>query len=212
MYDYLIATDEGLAQSISENGEKEEISGNDGDNGDNAGNAKEDAELLGDSENGEVSSEKEDTNAESEEDSEDFALEDSSESENENENENRETQNDEYNVSRGIDFESMISFLSSFSFRRGCSDKLLDATIRFALRPPHWPNGASWKPGYRSLFLFHTQAQRCLSLCRHRKRTTEFWQRFRSTIRRVTGIPFLSDFRSTFHRSSRSTIGGSGLA
>ena len=116
MYDYLIATDEGLAQSISENGEKEEISGNDGSNGDNAGNAKEDAELLGDSENEEVSSEKEDANSESEEDSEDFALEDSSESENENENENKGTQNDEYNVSRGIDFESMISFLFLFFF------------------------------------------------------------------------------------------------
>lgn len=204
MYDYLIATDEGLAQSIPENSEKEENDGNSGTN------AKEDAELLGDSEN----EKDEDSEIEKDEDSEiekddsdDFDLEDSSEPEKETE----ETQNDEYNVSRGIDFESFLfSSLLLFS-RRGRSHQLFDARLRFALRSPHRPNGASWKPGYTSLHPFHTQAQRSLSSYQPRTRINAFWPRSRSTILRGMDIPFRSDFRSTFHRSSRSAIGRGGL-
>ena len=204
MYDYLIATDEGLAQSIPENSEKEENGGNSGTN------AKEDAELLGDSENekDEDSEIEKDVDSEIEkDDSDDFDLEDSSEPEKETE----ETQNDEYNVSRGIDFESFLfSSLLLFS-RRGRSHQLFDARLRFALRSPHRPNGASWKPGYASLHPFHTQAQRSLSSCQPRTRTNAFWPRSRSTILRGMGIPFRSDFRSTSPRSSRSAIGRGGL-
>ncbi|CBK24172.2 uncharacterized protein [Blastocystis hominis] len=105
MYDYLIATDEGLAQSIPENSEKEENGGNSGTN------AKEDAELLGDSENekDEDSEIEKDVDSEIEkDDSDDFDLEDSSEPEKETE----ETQNDEYNVSRGIDFENVAAVIN----------------------------------------------------------------------------------------------------
>ena len=146
MYDYLIATDEGLAQSIPENSEKEENGGT---------NAKEDAELLGedsenekdeDSENekDEDSEMEKDIDSEMEDDSEDFDLEDSSEPEKENE----ETQTDEYNVSRGIDFESFLFSPLLLLSRRGCRYQLFNACLRFALRSPHWPNGASWKSGY----------------------------------------------------------------
>ena len=160
MYDYLIATDEGLAQSIPENSEKEENGGT---------NAKEDAELLGeDSENEkdedsemekdidsemekDIDSEMEkDIDSEMEDDSEDFDLEDSSEPEKENED----TQTDEYNVSRGIDFESFLFSPLLLLSRRGCRYQLFNACLRFALRSPHWPNGASWKSGYASLLSF----------------------------------------------------------
>ena len=225
MYDYLIATDEGLAQSIPENSEKEENGGT---------NAKEDAELLGedsenekdeDSENEkdedsemekdidsemekDIDSEMEkDIDSEMEDDSEDFDLEDSSEPEKENE----ETQTDEYNVSRGIDFESFLFSPLLLLSRRGCSHQLFNACLRFALRSPHWPNGASWKSGYVSLTLFHLQARRSLSSFQRRTRTSGFWQRSRSTILRGMAIPFLSDFRSTFRRSSRLAIGRGGL-
>ena len=154
MYDYLIATDEGLAQSISQNGEKEEASEA---NGINGTNAKEDAELLGDSEketidseneaidseNEAIDSEKETIDSENEDDNEDFALEDSSQSEKEDE----ETQTDDYNVSRGIDFEGISFFSLSSFYRRGCSHKLLNACLCFALRSSHWPNRSSWKLG-----------------------------------------------------------------
>ena len=144
MYDYLIATDEGLAQSIPENSEKEENGGT---------NAKEDAELLGeDSENekDEDSEMEKDIDSEMEDDSEDFDLEDSSEPEKENED----TQTDEYNVSRGIDFESFLFSPLLLLSRRGCRYQLFNACLRFALRSPHWPNGASWKSGYASLLSF----------------------------------------------------------
>ena len=217
MYDYLIATDEGLAQSIPENSEKEENGGT---------NAKEDAELLGeDSENEkDVDSENEKDedsemekdidsemekgiDSEMEDDSEDFDLEDSSEPEKENE----ETQADEYNVSRGIDFESFLFSPLLLLSRRSRRHQLFNACLRFALRSPHWPNGASWKPGYASLTLFHMQARRSLSSFQRRTRTSGFWQRSRSTILRGMAIPFLSDFRSTFRRSSRLAIGRGGF-
>ena len=209
MYDYLIATDEGLAQSIPENSEKEENGGT---------NAKEDAELLGgdsdnekdvDSENekDEDSEMEKDIDSEMEDDSEDFDLEDSSEPEKENE----ETQTDEYNVSRGIDFESFLFSPLLLLSRRGCRYQLFNACLRFALRSPHWPNGASWKSGYVSLTLFHMQARRSLSSFQRRTRTSGFWQRSRSTILRGMAIPFLSDSRSTFRRSSRLAIGRGGL-
>ena len=172
MYDYLIATDEGLAQSIPENSEKEENGGN---------NAKEEAERMGEDSDNEkdedsemekdIDSEMEkDIDSEMEDDSEDFDLEDSSEPEKENE----ETQTDEYNVSRGIDFESFLFTPLLLLSRRGCRYQLFNACLRFALRSPHWPNGASWKSGYVSLTLFHMQARRSLSSFQRRTRTSGF--------------------------------------
>lgn len=107
MYDYLIATDEGLAQS---NQEDQQEGQKDNQQENQQENLKEDEELL------------EDFN-ENEEESEELILDDSSQSEDEKES----TPKDDYNASRGIDFESRNC---SMIERRCCwSNQLLHARI-----------------------------------------------------------------------------------
>ena len=104
MYDYLIATDEGLAQSSQEDQEEDQKE-------DQKENQKEDEELL------------EDVHESEKEESEELILDDSSQSEDEKES----IPKDDYNASRGIDFESRNCCM--VEHRRCWSDQLLHASI-----------------------------------------------------------------------------------
>lgn len=120
MYDYLIATDEGLAQSSQEDqkeDQKEDQEENQKENQkedqkeDRKEDQKEDEELL------------EDVRESEKDESEELILDDSSQSEDEKES----IPKDDYNASRGIDFESRNCCM--VEHRRCWSDQLLHASI-----------------------------------------------------------------------------------